>query len=191
MSLNKDLVFDQLPISVQKSFNGLTAKHERIKPQTLLYKFTDWEIFNTGFDKNGNSIESTSAFWGTMDDLIDVLYYCKKTNKTLLDCVRQRNAVLHNWNGLNSLLIIRVVQEEIYGFTGNIGPQTEKGHAKAGKTYATKHFTSAIAFWGGASQVYLPGLQRQHIAEVVPAETVLIRDKVEAILDFLNNLVLV
>ena len=180
MALNQDLTFDQLPTSVRYSFNGLTAHHERVSAGMLLYKFTDWDVFSpTG---------RVSPFWGTMDDLVDVLYYSKKTGKTLLDCIRQRNAVLHNWNGLTSLVIIRTSQD-VYGFTGNIGPQTEKGYGKEGKTYS-RPFTSPIALWGGASQVYLPGLQREHIAEVVPAETVLIRDDADAILEFLNDLVL-
>ena len=189
MVLNEDLRFDQLPASVRNSFNGLVAKHERIKPDTLLYKFTDWNVFNAYTDKNGLSHESTSAFWGTIDDLLDVLHYCQETGKTLPDCIRQRNAVLHNWNGLNSLLVIRISQD-VYGFTGNIGPQTEKGYARSGKVY-TRPFTAPIAFWGGASQVYLPGLQRSHITEVVPAETVLLRDNTAAIVDFLTSLVLI
>lgn len=177
--LNENLTFEQLDGSVQKSFNGLTAKHERIRMDTLLYKFTDYELFNP----NGK----ITPFWGTMEDLADLLAYSKKKDKPLLECIRKRNAVLHNWNGLNSLIIVRISQD-VYGFTGNIGPQTEKGYSKD-ETY-TRHFTRSIALWGGASQVFLPGLQRQHISEVVPSETVLIRDDTDAILEFLNDLVL-
>ncbi|GAB3894256.1 hypothetical protein [Spirosoma agri] len=180
MALNESLTFDQLATSVRQSFNGLIARHEQIRAGTLLYKFTDWDVFNpTG---------RASPYWGTMEDLFDILYYSKRTGRTLLECVRQRNAVLHNWNGLNSLLIVRISQD-VYGFTGTIGPQTEKGYGKDGVTYS-RHFTSQIALWGGASQVYLPGLQRSHITEVVSAETVLIRDDTDAILDFLTSMVL-
>lgn len=189
MLLNETLTFDQLPVSVQKSFNGLMAKHERIRAGTMLYKFTDWDLFNTRVDKDGHATESASPFWGTMADLMDVLYYSQKTTKTLLECVRQRNGVLHNWNGLNSLVVIRL-QQDVFGFTGNIGSQTEKGYARPGQDYV-RHFTGPVAFWGGASQVYLPGLQRTHVEEVVPPETVLIRDSADEILDFLNSLVVI
>ncbi|GAB4035593.1 hypothetical protein [Spirosoma jeollabukense] len=181
MVLNETLTFNQLEDSIRKSFNGLTAKHERIRTGMLLYKFTDYEVFNPS--------GRITPFWGTMEDLVDLLAYSKKKGKTLLDCIRQRNAVLHNWNGLNSLVVVRISQD-VFGFTGNIGPQTEKGYGKEGETYA-RHFTSPISLWGGASQVYLPGLQRQHISEVIPAETVLIRDDASDILAFLTDLVLV
>ena len=179
MILNEELSFDQLPESVRVSFNGRTARHEPMAVNTLLYKFTDWELFNS----NGR----VSPFWGTMEDLFDILAYAKSKNKTLYDCVRERNAVLHNWNGLTSLVVIKIMQK-IYGFTGNIGLQTEKGYAKAGQTY-TRHFTAPISFWGGASQVYLPNLDKSVLTEIVPPNTVFVRDDASAVEEFLKDYV--
>lgn len=185
MPLNENLNFETLPSHIKGSFNGLTAKHQAIDTGTYLYKFTDWELFNVRTDKNGNTSTSVSPFWGTIGDLDDILAYAISTKKTLLDCVRARNAVLHNWNGLTSLIVIQTTQK-VYGFTGNIGPQTEKGYAKEGQSYS-RHFTAPLAFWGGASQVYLPNLDKSYINEIIPPNTVLIRDDASAIQEFLRT----
>lgn len=186
--LNEQLILEDISFSHRRSFNGLRAAKETIRAGTNLYKFTDWDVFNAYTDKNGQSKESVSPFWGTMGDLHDLLAYAEKTGKSLLECLRQRNAVLHNWNGLNSLVVIRL-KEDVKGFVGNIGPQTEKGYAE----HFTKRrgYTVPIQLWGGASQVYLPGLTRLQAEEIVPSETVYVRDTVAHIIDFLVSYQLV
>ena len=178
MILNQELSFDQLPESIRVSFNSRTAKHELIPANTLLYKFADGDL--TFIDNNDNR-EKASPFWGTMDDLFDIMAYAKSTNKQLADCVRLRNAVLHGWNGLTSLRIIKL-SKPIYGFTGNIGPQNQRGYAK-------RHYTSPVFFGGGASQVVLPNLLSEYIIEIVPKNTVLISDGLDEIEEFLKDLV--
>ncbi len=185
--LNDELSFETLPPHIKGSFNGLMAKRQPIEIGTYLYKFTDWELFNTKTDSTGNVVKTVSPFWGAMSDLDDILAYAISSRKTLLDCVRERNAVLHNWNGLTSLIVIQITQKVI-GFTGNIGPQTERGYAKAGQSYS-RHFTAPIAFWGGASQVYLPNLDKRYITEKVPPNTVMIRDDATAVQEFLSDYV--
>ena len=185
MILNQTLTFEDLKESQKNSFNGRRAQKVTIPVGTYFYKFTDWELFN--LDKECK--ETISPFWGTMGDLADILAYAQKTGKTLLECVRARNAVLHNWNGLTCLIVIQTTQP-IVGFAGDIGPQTEKGYAKEGQTYA-RHFTTRLNFWGGASQVCLPHLERQYIKEIVPPTTVYIRDDVKAIQAFLKDFKLI
>lgn len=119
-----------------------------------------------------------------MGDLYYILNRAKTKNKTLLECIRERNAVLHNWNGLTSLIVIKTIKK-MYGFTGNIGPQTEKGYGKEGELYS-RHFTKSISFWGSASQAYIPNLKSEYITEIVPLNTVLVRDNVNAIIEFLE-----
>ncbi len=182
--LNANLEFDQIPLSHRRSFNGLYAQKQKIAVGTLLYKFTDWEVFNSYTDTANQLKESVSAFWGTLGDLHDVLAYATQSNKSLLDCIRRRNAVLHNWNGLNSLVIIRL-RQDVVGFVGNIGPQTEKGYAE--QYMKRRGYTPPIQLWGGASQVYLPGLTRLHVEEIVPSATVLVRDPVPDIVAFLEE----
>ncbi|WP_273212201.1 hypothetical protein [Runella zeae] len=102
----------------------------------------------------------------------------------MLDCIRRRNAVLHNWNGLNSLVIIRL-RQDVVGFVGSIGSQTEKGYAE--QYMKRRGYTPPIQLWGGASQVYLPGLTWLHVEEIVPSATVLVRDPVPDIVAFLEE----
>lgn len=71
--LNANLEFDQIPLSHRRSFNGLNAQKQKIAVGTLLYKFTDWEVFNSYTDTANQLKESVSAFWGTLGDLHDVL----------------------------------------------------------------------------------------------------------------------
>ena len=178
--LNDSLTFDEIDLSHRRSFQGLSARKDVIRAGTILYKFTDWDVFSIG--RNGR--ENVSSFWGTMPDLYDLLGYAQHSNQTLLQCLRQRNAVLHNWNGLNSLVVIRL-RENVAGFVGNIGPQTEKGYGD--KVIQKGGYTKQISLWGGASQVYLPELSRTHVAEVIPAETVYVRDPITQIVDFLRS----
>ncbi|MEO6282962.1 MAG: hypothetical protein ABIN80_13655 [Dyadobacter sp.] len=184
----------------RRSFSGLRAKKEEIKKNTLLYKFTDSDVFfwatkrnpvtkfydfqyhETG-EKKGQPLIVASQYWGTMDDLRNILIYSKETNRSLLSCIRQRNAVLHNWNGLNSLLVVRL-KETVWGWTGNIGPQTEKNYVG----YKSRPGVSApINLFGGADQVCIPRLERNHIEDVISAETVYVRDPIDDIINFLKS----
>ena len=172
---------------------------------TYLYKFSDSDVFYTKEEtkitgsylfyekgkpvpKEGDPIETeyfvrVSPYWARISDLYNLLHYSKNSNKSLLECVRNRNAVLHNWNGLNSLLIIKL-KETVLGWEGGIREQTEKNYDDWKKR---RGYSAPVKVWGGGSQVVIPNLTRRHIEVVVPAETVYIRDPIEDIIDFLEG----
>lgn len=159
---------------------------------TYLYKFSDSDVFyyrtyrdrtTRRYFQDERNIEAVSNYWARISDLYNLLFYAKSSGISLLELVRQRSAVLHNWNGLNSLLIIRLKQRVI-GLEGEIGPQTEKNYGNWKKRHG---FTKPIELWGGSGQVVIPNLTRKYVEVVVPAETIYIRDPVDDIIDFLKG----
>jgi hypothetical protein len=170
--LNETISFTDLSNEVRGSFTAGQAKKVLLPAGTSLFRFSG---------HNG-----ISPVWAETNQLGSILLAAKASGKRLDQYVREKLAVLRLWNPGMTYLIVAELTQPVWGFRGLIEKQNEAAaYMNNGSSLYKKRFTKPVFFSGGIGQVQIPGLNQAHLRFVVPAETILIHDPIDEILDVL------
>lgn len=170
--LNQNLKFKDLPADVRRAFHG-EPENDLLVANKTLFRFS--------------SHSGISPWWSDARELSGLLLAAKASGRALSRYVRERTAVLRQWDPDMTYLIVARLNKPVYAFRGIISHQDEAAvymDPEDLKNYKKK-FTKSVFFRGGNGQVYINGLQQHDVDIIVPMGTVYIYDKIDDILDFL------
>jgi hypothetical protein len=170
--LNETVSFADLRPEVRGSFSAGLAKKVLLPAGTSLFRFSG---------HNG-----ISPVWAETSQLSSVLLGAKASGKRLDEYIREKLAVLRLWNPGMTYLIVAELIQPVWGFRGLIEKQNEAAAYMSNRSpLYKKKFTKPVFFSGGIGQVQIPGLNQAHLHFIVPAQTILIHDPIDEILDVL------
>jgi len=156
--LNHNLTVDNLDHSIKRTFIGGRIRKRMLSPQTMLYKFSG----NSLVSPNG----TVSPWWSAVEPiesgdtgLEGLLEYAARLNVAPNDYARARSAVTKQWNSLAGLLIVRLTVP-VFAFVGQCSAQPVDNEVSAPRK---------VLYIGGAWQLYIPNLNRDHVLQVALA----------------------
>jgi hypothetical protein len=146
MTLNQGIVFSDAPNAVRRTFRGGQAEKCILSPGTQLYKFTQHPLLHQG---------RVSPWWSSVkpicprDTGLEVLLRrAERLGVSANTFARARNAVNHQWNSMDGLLVV-TLKTPVYAF---FGPAAHQQYDDLRPDLRN------VVFIGGAIQLWLPNL---------------------------------
>lgn len=147
--LNETLEFADAPFDVRRAFSGRVTKMRLVSGHQL-YKFTDRGLFQAGnVTPWWSSVKPINSEDTGLDNFIE---RTESLDVPADQFARARNAVTAEWNGMDDLLTARLLTA-VFGFAGRAA------HQNINQRTADAN----VVFIGGAIQLWIPNLKRQHI----------------------------
>ena len=164
---------------IRKAYKGGITEELQLLSGTKLFKFSSYDAANT----NGG----VTAWWTEISELPGILQSAMKEKKMLEHYVRDSNAVLRQWNGLNSLIVIELTKN-MTAYKGEIASQNEaSSYMDRNDPNYKKKFTKPVFFVGGNQQVYINNISSNDFKVIIPSGTISSYDNINDIVNFLKS----